>query len=396
MSSPRGGNTHGGRQALVALAVALVPQPGCYATHSPQRDLPEDFVWLNAEPLSSRAVISVGPWHDRRAVADIPMSGRLEVSSDGHWALADQTLVDLDTGTTHDLHAVLDVGDSCEIPRLGEVMSRGGRFRPDGHALVYRCTRWGPGVWITESHAWELGLDRLDPRRIEGDCVSAGYVPTGELRVREHRCPGSEALRSRLELADGSSVPLPPLSFPFSRDRYLVIDQEAPHSLRWVGPSGERVIVEEYDPAEIVLGFGLTIDVRSSRALVPMAEGRWIEVAADGDVHELASCAGAPYARTEGKDIVRCTDVPRTLVLDRPMNTERSVPALEGVSRLLFRGFDSESAWAFGVQWGEAGRQAQQLYFLDPETLDVVSLPVDDPELGPVIDGSFRHPAQIL
>jgi hypothetical protein len=93
---------------------------------------------------------------------------------------------------------------------------------------------------------------------------------------------------------------------------------------------------------------------------------------------------------------MQCIDMPRMLLLDRVTSTERSVPALEGVPRLLFRGFDSESPWAFAVQRAEAGVRAQQLYFLDPETLDVVSLPADDPELGPVIDGTFRHPAQFL
>jgi hypothetical protein len=78
------------------------------------------------------------------------------------------------------------------------------------------------------------------------------------------------------------------------------------------------------------------------------------------------------------------------------MNTERLVPALEGVSGRLFRGFDSESSWAFVLEQLVVGGPAQELHFLDPETLDVVSLPADDPELGPVIDGSFRHPAQIL
>jgi hypothetical protein len=120
------------------------------------------------------------------------MARLLRVSSDGHWALADQTLVDLDTGTIHDLHAVLGVGDACEGPS-GD-MSRGGSFRPDARALVYRCTRWGAGMEMAESQAWELRLDRLDARRIDGDCLSADYVPTGELHVREHRCPGREAL----------------------------------------------------------------------------------------------------------------------------------------------------------------------------------------------------------
>lgn len=396
MSSGCGGNTHGGRQAIVTLAVALVTQLGCYATHSPRRDLPEEIVWLHAEQLSSRATISVGPWHDRRAVADIPMSLGLQISSDGRWALAGQTLVELDSGTTHDLHAVLEVGDACEVAATGELVSRGGRFHPDARALVYRCTRWGPEPLIAESRAWELELDRFGARRIEGDCVSADYAPTGELHVREHRCPGREALRSRLELADGSSVPLPPLAFPFSRERYLVVEGESRRSLRWVAPSDERVIVEDYDAAFVApLGFGLTIGVRPSRALVPMSEGRWIEVSADGEVREPGSCAGVPFARTDGTDIIHCTDLPRMLVLDRATNTERSFPSLEGVSRLLFRGFDSESSWALAVQRAEAGARASQLYLLDPETFEAVVLPGDDPELGPVIDASFRYPAEI-
>lgn len=287
------------------------------------------------------------------------------------------------------LQGDLDVGDACDIPPLGAYVARGGFFRPDARALLYVCMTVR-GAEVVRAQSWELDLESFAVRTIEGDCVTALYTAWGEVHVRQHGCPGPLDTGAWIELEGGTRRMLPVGAHPFGPESYLLADVGSPRALRWVGPSDERVLVED-------LGVG-SIVIRTSerRAIVSTDDGRHIEVSSGGAVREQRSCAGGvPFARGEGAEIVHCPEEPRTIVLDRTTRGERSFESLEGVDHVIVYSFDQRTHWALAMRATPSASPMERL-LLDPDTMDAVVVSNADSEFGPVRDVVFRYPAQML
>ncbi|MBN8609210.1 MAG: hypothetical protein J0L92_01400 [Deltaproteobacteria bacterium] len=344
-------------------------------------------MWLHSRDLSPIASVSVGSVSSMRHLVDVPSSIHLDVSSDGRWARVGMTLIELDTGTTHDLGAIFDVGDACDVPSsIGAFLaSAGTAFRPDARRIVYGCQQID-GRTRTSSRAWELDLESFVARPIDGDCSVARYTPASELLVRDHACPGDLDLEvgSRLELDDGTTLPLPPGSRPFSRHHSLRVSPDAPHILRWIGPSEERVLIEDLDE-------GVILRMGREGALI-LTPSRRIEVSIEGALRVTPlGCSDHEIHRADDLRIVHCARDRRTSIVSPDIDTDRGIPGLDDVTPIVMHSFERDSEWALVRRI--TGAFPIDTYLVDTESLEVEALPTEDADLGALRDIAFRHPA---
>ncbi len=342
-------------------------------------------MWLHGRELSPMASVSIGSVSARRHLVDVPFALGLDVSSDGRWARVGMTLIELDTARTHDLAALLEVGDACDVPTaVGAFRSTSGRFRPDGRRFFYQCQQID-GRTRLSAHGWELDLDSFVARPIDGDCSLATYTPASELVVREHACPGDVSLEVgiRLELDDGTIITLPPGSRPFSRQYSLRVSPDEPRVLRWIGPTEERVLVEDLEDGVIIR--------MGDKALI-VTESRRIEVSIEGELRVTPlGCSDHEIHRADGLRIVHCARDGRTSVIAADTEMDRGIPALDDVTPIVMHSFERDSDWAI-VRQIRTGSPLRT-YLVDTDSLEVGVLPAGDAELGELRDIAFRHAA---